>query len=247
VGILHGVIHGVFAQHGARATVVDLTHGVAPQDIHEGAFWLSHAVSVFPQGTVFVAVVDPGVGTARAALAFEAEGRLFVGPDNGLFTGLFEEPREVRRLDLPALGIRPESHTFHGRDVFAPVAARLACGSLRLEDIGPRADTVVRLEDWQPADSGSACEGRVVSVDQFGNLISNLPGAVVARAELGLQRVEVGGASVAFRRTYGEAGRGELVALVSSFGTLEVAVREGNAAQVLGVSRGACVSWRAAG
>lgn len=232
VGILHGVILSRFP--GAR--VVDLCHGVAAQGVEEAAFWLTGSCSWFSPGTVHVAVVDPEVGTARAALLVSARGQLFLAPDNGLLGELAHAPAaEVRHVDLERVGLGEPSRTFHGRDVFAPLAAELAAGRLRFEDVGPPG-TARRLE--LPA------VPHVVSIDRFGNLITNLEGS--ALRAFARPVVVLAGREVAVAGTYAEVPDQEPVALVSSFDTLEIAVRNGNAASYFGVQRGAAVFLREA-
>lgn len=231
VGLMHAVILGRFPQ----AKIVDLSHGVAPQAVDEAAFWLAKSYRWFPEGTVHVAVVDPGVGTDRAALCIEADGHVFVAPDNGVAGELAARTDAlVHSIELERVGLPQPSRTFHGRDVFAPVAAEIAAGRLRVEDVGARAHPL-RLE---------AAPGRVVSVDHFGNLISNLEASELARFER--PAVELAGEEIPLADSYAEVPVGELLALVSSFDTLEIAVREGNAAARLGVSRGAAVLVREA-
>jgi len=230
-----GLMHAVIAARIPDARIIDLSHGVAPQAVDEAAFWLERSFQWFPRGTVFVAVVDPEVGTARAALVVSAHERVFVGPDNGLLGELAHAPgAEVRHIDIQKLGLAEPSRTFHGRDVFAPVAAELAAGRVAVADVGPLG-TARRLEVF-----GS----RVVSIDRFGNLVTNIE----ARELAGLARpvVVVAGREVPVAGTYAEVPVGEAVAVVSSFDTLELAVRNGNAAGVLGVERGAAATLREA-
>lgn len=229
-----GLMKGVLAALAPAARPIDLTHELPPQDVAAGAFWLRQSVPYFPRGTVHLAVVDPGVGTNRRAVAFEARGQLFVGPDNGLFTDVLPEAsavhvldparlREVLRAALP--DARPTSATFHGRDVFSPAAALLARGE-PLTALGPELpegrDGLQTLGERPP---------RVEVIDRFGNLITNVPW----RAEDGPARVSIRGRTLAWVRTYGEAPFGACVALLGSFGTVEIAVREGSAAETLGV------------
>jgi S-adenosylmethionine hydrolase len=222
-----GLMHGVVLKRFPEARVVDLCHAVEPQDVGEAAFLLERCYGWFAAGSVHVAVVDPGVGTDRAALALEADGHLFIAPDNGLVGALARRSDAVaHRVDLSRLGLPEPSRTFHGRDVFAPVAAELARGAVSIEDLGPR------ITPRQPP---AAAPSRVVTIDRFGNLITNVEGAELGAEVVG---VEIGGRRVALAGTYAEVPRGELVALVSSYGTLEIAVRDGNAAQALGVSKG---------
>jgi S-adenosylmethionine hydrolase len=224
VGVMKGVLGSVAAGH----PVIDISHGVPPQDVRIGALLLDAAWSYFPERTVFIVVVDPGVGTTRRPVVVQAANRLFVGPDNGVF-GLLPEP-ETRLITAP-WGLPTRSRTFHGRDLFAPVAGRLAAGA-RFEDVGPALHDPTPLA--LPAARGG--EGEVLHIDHFGNAITNLPG--VDRG-----RVHVAGTSVPVVRTYGEGQPGQAIALCGSTGRLEVAVRDGNAAAELSLSPGDPVRW----
>jgi S-adenosylmethionine hydrolase len=212
--------------------VVDVTHDVPAGDVRAGQYLLARAWHRFPAGTVHVAIVDPGVGTARRALAGAFQSHCFVGPDNGLLSSL---PDDARWVDLPVPA--GAAATFHGRDVFAPAAARLA-GGAALEDLGHPVSDVVRSPLPAPRWDGAAWVGEVVYVDRFGTLVSNLPGDAV---EPGV-RLFVGDRDVgALRGTFGDVGRGSLVAFVGSGGTIEVAVRNGSAMRLLGAGVGTSV------
>ena len=228
-----GIVRGMVLRHHPKAVLVDLGHEVPAQDIAAGAFWLLAAVGRFPAGTVHVAVVDPGVGTARRCLAVAAHEAYWLGPDNGLLSHVLEgDPAaEVRELDLEHLSLKPSSRTFHGRDVFAPVAGWLGSGRFGFTALGPRAPAPVRL----PALAAGA--PRVVHVDGFGNLITN----VAAAALVGVTHVRIAGRDLRLLGTYAEAPPGSLLGLVGSYGLLEIAENGGNAARTLGQGRGAAV------
>ncbi|AEV15084.1 hypothetical protein TCCBUS3UF1_340 [Thermus sp. CCB_US3_UF1] len=233
-----GVVKAVLAQRAPGVGVVDLGHGLPPQDLRRGAYALFEALPYLPEGAVVLAVVDPGVGTERRAIA--AEGRWwYVGPDNGLFTlaWLLDPPRRaftLERVRPPTPhggfpGWSPGGYTFHGRDRFAPAAAHLALG-LPPEALGlevPVAD-LVRL----PLALTPGPEGEVLTFDRFGNAITTL-----LQAPLG-GWVEVGGWRIPVRRTFGEVGEGEAVAYRGSGGLLEVAVNRGRAREALGLREG---------
>jgi S-adenosyl-L-methionine hydrolase (adenosine-forming) len=226
-------IKGVLLSRVPTATVVDVTHDVPAGDVRAGRYVLSRVWPRFPAGTVHLAVIDPGVGTARRALAAQAGGHCFVGPDNGLLSGL---PDDVRFVTLPVL--RDASPTFHGRDVFAPAAARLATGA-RLDDLGPPVADVIRSAVAAPLVVESAVLGEVVYIDRFGNLISNIPKDVI---RLGAT-ITVGETTIGLvRRTFGDVAVGMPVAYVGSGGTVEIGVRDGSAARALGVGVGAVVA-----
>jgi S-adenosyl-L-methionine hydrolase (adenosine-forming) len=240
VGVMKGVIYTL----QPAALIVDLTHEVGPQRVREGAFLLHSAYRQFPPGTIHVAVVDPGVGTARRGLCLDVPGvGRFVGPDNGLFSYVLDAHPELvaREIANPAWLRQPVSRTFHGRDVFAPVAARLSRGE-PIEGVGPAvaARELVRLDNLWPAwagrrDGARELVGEVVHVDRFGNLISNIPRDAFADLppeSLATVEVEVVGHRVCgIAETYGQAAPGDLIALFGSGGFLEVARVNGRAAR----------------
>jgi hypothetical protein len=222
---------GVLLSGAPTATVVDLTHEIPPQDVEAARLALARCWRRFPPGTVHVVVVDPGVGSARAALAVESAGRLLVGPDNGVLSpALLAGDATVVALPVPP----GASATFHGRDVFAPVASRLAAGEPVASLGAPWPTAIVRRTPEAHRLLDGTVQGQVLTVDRFGNLVTNLTartgGAVL-----------VGGLRLAVRRTYADVHEGEPVALVGSSGFVEIAIRAGNAAYVLGVGRGARV------
>jgi S-adenosyl-L-methionine hydrolase (adenosine-forming) len=238
VGVMRGVI---WSRHpGAR--IADLTHQIAPQSVREGAFWLERAFRWFPQATVHVAVVDPGVGTSRGILAVKAEGHLFLAPDNGLLGPVLElKGAKVVRVApsaLAALGVERWSATFHGRDIFAPLAAELARGRARIRDLGDEIshDMLVPSALARAIESADGVEGAVAAIDRFGNLITNIPGEMVAQRRV--PRVRVQRRELELCRTYGDAKPGAYVALVGSFDRLEIACVNGNAASGLSVGLG---------
>jgi hypothetical protein len=240
VGQMKGVLHALAP---ALRSVIDLTHGIPAQQVAVAAFQWETAWSYFPTGTVHVAVVDPGVGTARRILGFEREGHLFLCPDNGLASGVLSGARGLVALDLDRLSLPGRSFTFHGRDVFAPAAARLVQGA-GLGDLGPALgaeDPPVRLagfESVQAPQTGAArLETRVLFLDRFGNAITRLSGSVLAPDPTAWS-VVLPGLRLGVRNTYGQVAPGEPLALLSSFGTLEVAVRDGDAGRVLGLEPG---------
>ena len=234
VGMMKGVIAGICPS----ANVVDITHEVPPQDIRTGAFFLERSVRYFPPGTIHVAVVDPGVGTSRKALAIRAEGHVFVGPDNGLLSA------GLRRVDAVTLTRRSYfrdsvSHTFHGRDIFAPVAAHLAAG-VRFEDLGPAMRRIVKLSSLRPRRTRRGLRGNVASVDRFGNLITNFD--LDAWSSLRRPSIRVGSfATTKLAPSYGASRRGELAVILGGYGLLEIAAREASAAKILGLGSGALV------
>jgi hypothetical protein len=226
---------GVLLRECPGAAVVDVTHAVPPQDVLAGAVVLERVVRAFAAATIHVAVVDPGVGTGRRLLVAEVGDQVVLCPDNGLVTWAWRRTTgPVRARELTWRPAGAISATFHGRDVLAPAAARVAAGGV--EAVAGAEVAPVLLDVW-PAGAG-ATEGVVIHVDHYGNLTTNVPEEVVS----GVRGVIVEGRDVGHvRRTYGEAGVGEVLALVGSSGLLEIAVREGSAAKVLGVGVGARV------
>jgi S-adenosylmethionine hydrolase len=221
------------------ARLVDISHDVAAFDVTAGALLLEASVPWFPREAIHVAVVDPGVGTARAAIcAVDGEGRRAVGPDNGLLSPFLGAGSCAYAIDTPGVLPAPRTATFHGRDLFAPAAAWLARGGDPARLGVPLRDPV-RLEWPDPRKVGGELCGEVLAADSFGNLVTSirvrhLDGAAVERAS-------VDGRPARWVRTFGEGAPGELVALVGSGGRVEVAVREGSAAAALGRVRGAPV------
>lgn len=216
-------------------TVVDISHDVAPQDVHGARLALARYWRRFPSGTVHVVVVDPGVGSERAALAIESGGQKLVGPDNGVLSpSLFALDAQVVSLPVPPMA----APTFHGRDVFAPAAAQLALGT-DVHALGESWHGAVRQRTPEPRRRpDGVVEGEVLTIDRFGNAVTNL----YARADGWLQ---VNDLMLPVVRTYAEVDVGTGVGVVGSSGLLEVAVRDGNAARDLRLIRGSAISWHA--
>jgi S-adenosylmethionine hydrolase len=237
-----GVMKGVLLAEAPAVRIVDLTHEVPAHWPAEAGFWLARSFRFFPAGSVHVAVVDPGVGSARDIVAVLLEGHVFLAPDNGLLAPVVESSSlaaQLRHLDLASLGLRPSSSTFHGRDVFAPVAARLATGRLTFEELGPMVAELVPGWMEEPLVTPEQITGAVLTIDHFGNLITNID----ARSLQGKRRVRVrvAGHELDLRRTYSEVRPRDYLALFNSFGVLEIARAEGSAAAGLGLERGAPV------
>jgi S-adenosylmethionine hydrolase len=229
---------GVLLGRCSDAMLVDITHAVPPGDVRAGAYLLGRAWWRFPSGTTHLAVVDPGVGTARAALALRAHGHAFVGPDNGLFTHVLRGAEvEIVVLATPE-GASP---TFHGRDLFAPAAAALA-GGASLAALGqPFAGMPARLTWTEPHYEGKSVIGEIVYVDRFGTLVTNLTtGVVPPYAVLEVEDLDIG----PLRRTFGDVPTGGLLAYVGSGGAVEIAVRDGSAARRLGLGVGGRIRVR---
>jgi S-adenosylmethionine hydrolase len=237
VGAMKGVILGLCPD----ARLVDLSHDIAAQNVAQAAYVLAAAAPYFAAGTIHLAVVDPGVGSARRPLVVQTDRALCVGPDNGLFSPFLVEPgARAWELTRPEFWLPRVSRTFHGRDMFAPVAAHLARGVLP-QQMGRAMTDPVRLPLAEPVHfADGRVTGQVIYADRFGNLITNVPAAWVAGC--GWQ-IEIAGQQIAgVRAAYADAERDALLALVSSGGTVEIAVREGSAATRLGVGAGAAVA-----
>ena len=239
-----GAMKGVVLASNPRAQVVDITHEIPPHDIEAGAFTLLAAFEAFPAGTVHVAVVDPGVGSARRAVVVGTDGHTFVGPDNGVFGYVYERVRDfaVHQLTNENYFREDVSTTFHGRDVFAPVAGALSRG-VAVEELGPRVSDFVRLPLARPARrADGVLEGRIIHVDRFGNCVTNFSRQEipVEPSDAGL-RMKVGGFEIKQLRRFFADERdapGEPFAIWGSAGLLEIAVNRDSAARRLGVGRG---------
>ena len=229
-----GEIKGALLSEIPGATIVDISHDIPAHDVELGRLTVARYWRRFPHGTVHIAVVDPGVGSARAALAIASAGRYLIGPDNGLLSPalLMGDSRAVE------LSVPPHtSPTFHGRDVFAPAAAQLAQGT-DVDALGTLAtDPIIRRTPEPRRDGDGQLIGEVIAIDHFGNAITNLIGMRGAR-------LFVSGRDIALRRTYAELDAGEPGAVVGSTGLIEIVVRDGRAVDLLSLARGAKVSLR---
>jgi S-adenosylmethionine hydrolase len=244
-----GVMKGVILSRFPAARLVDLTHEILVHWPAEAGFWLARSFAYFPSGTVHIAVVDPGVGTSREIVAVSAQGHVFLAPDNGLLAPVVGRHPEaaIVKLDparLTALGIQQPSATFHGRDIFAPLAAELAAGRCHPDELGSRGASLVPAWVDEPGVEPYAVTGVVISIDHFGNLITNIDASLLKRFAAPV--VHTGTHTFHLARTYGDAQPGEYLALVNSFGVIEIARAEQSAADGLGLSRGAPVEVREA-
>lgn len=237
-----GVMKGAIAQVNPSLTVVDLTHQIPPQNIVAARFCLMNACLYFPNGTVHVAVVDPGVGSARRAIAMEFVAGFLVGPDNGLFSGVLSQSPAVAAVELTNSHywrIPEPSATFHGRDIFASVGAHLASG-VPLNELGRAIDptTLVQLAitECTPTDTGVA--GCIQYIDHFGNLVTNIPGAYVQGKTWFVMADEL---TIPGCLTYSDNSSGRAIALIGSHGWVEIAINGGNAQSQLQVGWGARV------
>ena len=219
-----GQMHGQVLRAASNATVVDLAHGVPAQEVTVGAVWWATAIDRFPVGTVHVGVVDPGVGTSRRILAAVAGGCYWIAPDNGLLSVVFDRfpDAEVREVEVGKFSLPTPSATFHGRDIFAPIAGLLVARTFGFRALGPRVDDALAID---------VLDGphRVLFRDRFGNLVTNIR----PRELDGARAVRVHDREVPIHRTYSDVEPGELLAVINSFDLLEVARRDGHAHEFL--------------
>lgn len=242
VGVMKGVILSIVPQ----ASIVDLTHEIDPQDVVQGSYLLDAAVEYFPEGSTHLAVVDPGVGGARAAVAIRRNRHFFVAPDNGILTLILAQKIDLAvRIENERIFRKPVSPTFHGRDIFAPAAAYLAAGHA-IEGLGPiiPSDELVRTRPNIPAKrSGARIEGCVVAIDRFGNLMTNITAEACEALKASCPGrdigVGIGETSIAvLSNTYCEVAEGQMLALIGSRGYLEISVNQAGAAEQLNVVKG---------
>jgi S-adenosyl-L-methionine hydrolase (adenosine-forming) len=225
-----GVMKGVIAQINPMLRVIDLTHQISPQNVTAAQFNLMNAYPYFPENTVHVAVVDPGVGGSRRAIAIQLADGFLVGPDNGLFTGLVLQKKVIQAVELTNTQYwrnATPSSTFHGRDIFAPVGAHLASG-VAIAQLGEAIDPGTLVQSPIPicTPTPTGCIGSIQHIDRFGNAISNIPGRIVQGKSWS---VLIGKRSLPGCRTYGDVPQGQPLALVGSHGWVEIAVSNGDA------------------
>jgi len=235
-----GIMKGVMLAINPSLHMVDLSHEVPPQDILRGALILQSAVSFFPPGTIHVAVVDPGVGSQRRAILVETQNAFFAGPDNGLLSlaAPVETVRRIVNLTNTQYFLSPLSHTFHGRDLFSPVAAHLSLG-VSSETFGSVVTTMERLFLPQVERTETQLTGRVLTIDHFGNLVTNITEADLLPFSREKLWVSIGPVRIhGLVFTYASVQVGATAALINSWGMLEVAVRNGSAAQRFGAQLG---------
>ncbi len=243
-----GLVKAQILRRCPHARLIDLTHQIGPHRVEEAAFWLERSWRFFPVGTLHLVVVDPGVGSGRGLLAVSVADHLFLGPDNGVLGGVATTSgaavRNVTSQTLDGLGLATPSATFHGRDVFAPLAGELAAGRLSFEALGPETPRWVRRPGADPVVGDEGVVGRIVLIDRFGNCFSNIEIESIARHEV--VSVSFGGHALPLVRTYADRPPGSDVALINAFGVLEAARVQGDAAQALGLRPGSpvIVTWQ---
>ncbi len=237
VGVMKGVILGICPQ----AQIVDISHEVTPFEITEGAYMIAQSYRHFPKKTVHVVVVDPGVGTSRRPILMEAAGQYFIAPDNGVLSMIYSrEKHKIRLIANDRFYRKPVSRTFHGRDIFAPVAAHVCAGVLPAK-VGKPIEDYLRPAFEKPQRSGKRTwNGRILKIDRFGNIITNFHADEFPNLEQRNFVMTIGPREISvITHNYAEAGPGELFVIVGSSGYLEVSVGQGSAAKVIGCETGA--------
>jgi S-adenosylmethionine hydrolase len=238
-----GAMKGAILSNNPAASIVDITHEIPPHNIRAAAFNLLASYDDFPEGTIHVAVVDPGVGSDRRPILIQCATQVFVGPDNGIFTWVCEREKQFRAFHLTNHKFfrNPVSNTFHGRDIFALVAASLSKG-VSPEEFGPMIDDLIQLESLKPrtVDKG-VTEASIIHIDRFGNCITNLTRDDFDEDGLSVARLSVNGREVSAQREFfadGGANKAELFCVFGSAGFLEIAAQNYSAANILGVQAG---------
>lgn len=229
---------GVILSINPDATIIDITHSIPPANIESGAFALYSVVKYYPPGTIHVAVIDPGVGTDRKAIVVRASGHYFVGPDNGLLL-----PAAILLGDVEVYEIQSElipdeiSSTFHGRDIFAPVAAYISKG-MDLKDIGKITKEYIDLDFSGYEIQKDFIRTKVIYIDDFGNIVTNIPAEHLLKSVIQGTNLSIAGRPIPFLRTYGDVSKGEMLSLIGSHGFFEIAVNQGSASKLLHLKNG---------
>lgn len=243
-----GIIKGVILERFKEAQIVDLTHEAAFYRSSESALWIEQSYEYFPKGTIHLVVIDPGVGTQRHSLIVTTKGHAFIAPDNGVLSSLVQNgDSEVIRIQAEKLGpinLGPLSSTFHARDFFAPIAAELACGRATPHELGTQTSQYSRSKQQLSERRDNTIHGVIVTSDHFGNLITNIGDRDLKSLHTPI--VLAGDHVFPVVRTYGDVEPGQYLALLNSFGTIEIARSEGNAAKTLGLELGSPVIMREA-
>ncbi len=240
-----GAMKGVILAINRDARIIDVSHDIPPQEMREAAFVLKGSYPHFPPGTIHVAVVDPGVGGERRAVLVDAGAHLFVGPDNGVFSWIYREwPCTVIELTEAKYFLPEVSDTFHGRDIFAPVAGHLSLGVHDIGSFGSIVSNPVTIEFPEPVLRSGEIVGEVIHVDRFGNLVTNIPKMMLrGRVKPGEVVIEIAGTTIeGISVSYAQKNPGETLAVVGGAGLLEVSVNRGSARDSLGAGIGGNVS-----
>lgn len=224
-----GIMHGAILSRYQDLKIVDLSHQIPPQAIAPAAFWLAASYREFPEGTVHVAVVDPGVGTDRRILLADIDNHYFVVPDNGMldFVCAAADRVQIRKLNRRALYLQRISNTFHGRDIFAPAAAEIASGKVWISELGNLTEDFERLAITPARRSRDVITGEILVIDHFGNLISNVPDSLLGDDET--WTIHFKDQQIPLIKTYSAQAEGKPLALINAFDRLEIAVRNGRA------------------
>ena len=242
-----GVMKGVILNINPQAQIVDITHAIPPQDIYGAAFLIDSAHRYFPPGAIHVIVVDPGVGSERGAIVCQTETAYFVCPDNGILTHILRNEEHIHTVAVEnaAYFLPQVSNTFHGRDIFAPVAAHLSRG-IPIDKLGSPVARPVQLPIPKPQVTDKAIVGHIVWIDSFGNLVTDIsPGILESLEERNSVVICAGSARIDhLNRSYAESAVGEALAIVGSFNRLEISINQGNAAQVLDLKQGDTITIR---
>jgi len=236
---------GVISSISPKAKTIDISHQIQKHNVKQGSYMLKRLIGYFPKGTIYLGVVDPGVGTERKGLLIEAKGAWFIGPDNGLLIPAAQKLgiKRVIKLTNRRYWLKPTSSTFHGRDIFAPVAAWLSKGT-EPTNFGKVIENWVNLENVQPKVKGDTIFGEVLHVDDFGNIITNIPTDLMKVDNEVWISIKDALFSTKIRKSYGEIKRGELLVLIGSSGFLEIAKNQENAAKYFKVKEGAEIRVR---
>lgn len=235
-----GIMKGVILRINPQARIVDLTHGVPPQDIMSAALTLRHSIAYFPEGTIHVAVVDPGVGSERRPLLIQSENGYLIGPDNGVLSLALQEREPICAVELssPAYRLQPTSATFHGRDIFAAAAAYLSVG-IPVPAFGEKVNQLIRLSVPAARKLDHSIEGEIVYIDTFGNLLTNIEEGDLAGLPRDQLTISLGAISIpGLAANYSAARQGNYVALINSWGVLEIAAYQDNAQKRTGAKIG---------
>jgi hypothetical protein len=238
-----GVMKGVIADINSSANVIDISHNIEPQNVFQAAYALNSSYTYFPKGTIHIVVVDPGVGSDRKILCLKTEDYIFLAPDNGVLSFIVasEESPSIREVTNSKLFLPEVSNTFHGRDIFAPVAAHLSKGIER-KDLGERVDKVNEIDLPKPIRSpGGMLTAEIIYIDGFGNLITNVNKELVDRMKIKAERVAITMGRKRINgicKSYADVGANEALAIFGSFGYLEISINRGSARDVLDLKKG---------
>ena len=237
VGTMKGVIYTI----NPDAIIIDMSHEIGSQDVSEAALLLEASYRYFPRGTVHVVVVDPGVGSRRRAIAVETEEYYFVAPDNGVLTRSLAREKAIKSVELtnPVYFLDELSNTFHGRDIFAPIAAHLSLGTA-IEAVGTEINDLIKISFSEPEVTQSGVRGHIIHIDRFGNLITDIPRKLFETVVSGRRfAIKLAGVKLnRISRSYADVPAGEPLAIFDSFDNLEIAVNHASATEVLGIQKG---------